>query len=80
MRVDSRIAVLENRVERLEWHETEQDARLKGAEADNARMRTELVVLRMQVLIFAAIGASIGNQVVTAALNALVAWLAKGMH
>ncbi len=75
---DSRIAVLESRVERLERHEAEQDVRIKGAEDDTARTRTDFVILRMQVLVFAAIGASIGNQVVTAVLNAIMGIAVKG--
>ncbi len=78
MDADSRLAVLESRVERLERHDAEQDLRLKATEDDNARTRTDFVILRMQVLLFAAIGASIGNQLVNGVLNAIISYIARG--
>ncbi len=78
MDADSRIAVLESLVEHLERHEVEQDVRIKAAEDDNARMRTEFVIYKMQMLVVAAVGASVGNQLVTAAWNAIVGYIVKG--
>ncbi len=78
MDADSRIAVLESLVEHLERHEVEQDVRIKAMEEDNARMRTDYQIYKLQLLFVAAVGASVGNQLLTPVWNTIVAYIVKG--